>query len=183
MKKYFIFATIFFITFNVNASIKQNIIDNLQSLNNITFNFEQNINSKIEKGNCTIQYPKKISCKYKNKRNKILISNGKSIVIKDDSGSYYSYALSKTPLNYILNKEFLINEIKNLNGRTVDNKYINYSILIDNNEINIFFDKNSFDLIGWQIIDIYENLNITFLSFISKNQKINNKIFNLPSLD
>ena len=41
------------------ASIKENIIINLQNIDNLSFDFEQNINGKIEKGNCIIEYPKK----------------------------------------------------------------------------------------------------------------------------
>ena len=80
---------------------KENIINNLKNINNLSFNFEQNINGKIENGNCIIEYPKKNFCKYNNLNNKILVSNGKSLVIKTKNGSYYRYN-KKTPLNYIL---------------------------------------------------------------------------------
>ena len=60
--------------------------------------FEQNINGKIENGNCTIEYPKKIFCEYARSNNKILVSNGKSLVIKTRT-SYYRYPLEKTALN------------------------------------------------------------------------------------
>ena len=49
-----------------------------------------------------------------------------------------------------------------------------------NNEINIFFDNKTFDLIGWQTKDIYQNLSITLLSSIQINQKISNNLFKLP---
>ena len=58
--KYFFFIIFFLsITSKVSASIKNNIIQNLQNTQNISFNFEQNINGKLENGNCTIEYPKK----------------------------------------------------------------------------------------------------------------------------
>ena len=82
MFKYF-FIFIILIS-NTQASDKDKIIENLQNTKNLNFNFEQNINGKIENGNCTIQYPKKIYCKYL-KNNKILVSNGKSLVIKTKS--------------------------------------------------------------------------------------------------
>jgi len=47
-------------------------------------------------------------------------------------------------------------------------------------EINIFFDKKSLNLIGWQIEDIYQNLSVTFISSVKINQKINEKKFILP---
>ena len=67
---------------DVSASVKENIIKNLQNINNLSFNFEQNINGKIEDGSCTIEYTKKIFFKYKIDKKKIKISNGKSLVIK-----------------------------------------------------------------------------------------------------
>ena len=43
----------------VNANNKDQIINKLKNTLNLNFDFEQNINGKIELGNCTIQYPKK----------------------------------------------------------------------------------------------------------------------------
>ena len=181
IKKIFIIFLLFFFS-KTNASFKEQIINDLKKLNNLTFEFEQRINEKEEKGNCTIEYPKKIFCEYSNSNNKILISNGKSLVIRtDNKGSYYRYPLDQTPLNLILNKEFLISKITNLDERIVDENYINYTILENNYEINIFFDKNNFNLVGWQTSDIYQNLNITFISNLKKNQNIDQKIFNLPN--
>ena len=53
----------------------------------------------------------------------------------------------------------------------------------DENEIIIFFDKKTLNLKGWQTIDLYQNLNIVYLSSILINQKIENKKFELPSSD
>ena len=181
MKK--ILLIFFFINLNniATASIKNNIINNLINIKNLTFKFEQNINGKIETGNCIIEYPKKIFCKYNNINNKILVSNGKSLVIKTKSGSYYRYSIKRTSLNYILDKNFLINEIKTLKERIIDDKFINFRIVKDDNEINIFFDKKNFNLIGWQTLDIYQNLNITYLHSLKINQKLKQNIFRLPN--
>ena len=179
MKKYFFLLILIFLTSESHASVKKQIIQNLEGINNISFNFEQNINEKSETGNCTIQYPKKIHCKYNSNKKKILVSNGKSLVIKSIK-SYYIYPLNKTPLNYILDKDFLIKKISNLRERNIDNKYINFNFVENDMEINIFFDKKSFNLIGWQTIDIYQNLSITFLSSVQKNQDINKNLFILP---
>ena len=87
MFKYF-FLFIFLILFsNSQADNKDKIIENLKNTENLNFKFEQNINGKIENGNCTIQYPKKIYCEY-SKNNKILVSNGKSLVIKTQTSFY-----------------------------------------------------------------------------------------------
>jgi len=169
---------IFFLT-DVLASDKKNIIQNLNNIKNLTFNFEQNINGKLENGKCTIQYPKKIFCKYELGNKKVLVSNGRSLVIKTLS-SYYIYPLKKTPLDLILNKNYIIKKIKNSNEKIIDNNFINFKFIENENEISIFFSKKSYDLIGWQTIDIYQNLSITFLSSISKNTLIDKNIFNLP---
>ena len=89
-------------------------------------------------------------------------------------------AISKTPLNFILNKEFLLKKINNLDERIVDEKFINFNFIENDNEINIFFDTKTHNLIGWQTLDIYQNLSITYLNSIIKNQKIKKSIFELP---
>ena len=179
MKKILFFLIVTFIIFEAKASQKKSIIENLENTNNLFFNFEQNINGKIQNGLCTIEYPKKIFCDYNLSNEKVLVSNGNSLVIKTKN-SYYLYPIEKTPLNLILNKDFLIQKIKDLNERIIDNKYINFIFKENENEISLFFDKQSFDLIGWQTIDIYQNLSITYLSNINKNQKLNNDLFKLP---
>ena len=180
MKKYYLILFIFFPLTESVASIKNNIIKKLQNINNISFDFEQNINGKTEGGNCIIEYPKKIFCKYNSKNKKVLVSNGNSLVIKTQS-SYYLYPLEKTSLNLILNKEFLITKISNLKERIIQDKFINYSFVENDNKINIFFDKKSFNLIGWQKLDIYQNLSITYLNSIIKNKKIKKNQFQLPA--
>ena len=180
MKKIFI---IFFII-NLNnfalGTINENIINKLQNIDNLSFEFEQNINGKIESGNCTIEYPKKIFCEYERSNNKLLVSNGRSLVIKSRS-SYYIYPLHKTPLNFILDKQFLIDRISNLEERVIGGNLINYTISENNNELSIFFDNKTFDLIGWQNTDIYQNSSITFLSSIKKNRMLSKNLFILPS--
>ena len=179
MFRRFIFCFFLILISNVQASNKDNIIENLKNTKNFNFEFEQNINGKIENGNCTIQYPKKIYCNYLNK-DKILVSNGKSLVIKTKS-SFYRYPLKKTPLNLILDKDFLVKKIVRLNEKILDKTNINFSIVQNDIEINVFFDNINFNLVGWQTKDIYQNFNITYLSSIQKNQKVNKDLFKLPS--
>ena len=133
---------VFFFLFNLTnllyASTKDKIINNLINTNNLSFNFKQTIGKKIEEGNCIIKYPKKIFCSYNNFLKKIMVSNGKSLVIKNQTNNqYYLYSLKKTPLELILDKNFLINQIKELKGRTIEDKYINFTIVKKNNEISI----------------------------------------------
>jgi outer membrane lipoprotein-sorting protein len=164
-----------------NSLSKNKIISQMKLTNNLSFNFKQTINDKSEDGKCIIEYPKKIFCEYNNANKKILVSNGRSLVIEtNNKGSYYHYPLNKTPLEFLLDKEYLISKIEELEPRDIDNKYLNFKIFENNNEINIFFDKKDLNLIGWQTQDIYQNLSITFISSIEKNQEIDSKIFKLP---
>jgi len=178
MCKYF-FILIYLISFSYSyADNKNKIIENLQNTENLNFKFEQNINGKIENGNCTIQYPKKIYCKYI-KNNKILVSNGKSLVIKTKT-SFYRYPLNKTSLDLILDKKFLIKKIDNLKEKILDKTHISFEIEEDENEINLLFDNKTFNLIGWQTKDIYQNVNITYLTSIQINQNVDKNLFKLP---
>ena len=165
---------------DLSASIKENIIKKFRDIENVSFDFEQNINGKIENGNCIIEYPKKIYCKYNLGNQKVLVADGKSLVIKTLS-SYYSYPLEKTPLDTILNKEYLLKKIKNLDQREMSDDFVNFNFIENENEINLFFDKKTYNLIGWQTVDIYQNISITYLSSIKRNQKLKKEIFKLPT--
>ena len=179
------FLTIFLVLNFYNSALsstKEKIISQMRITNNLSFNFMQTINDKNENGKCIIKYPKKIWCEYHNSNKKIIISNGKSLVIKTaNKGSYYLYPLSKTPLVFLLDKKYLISRMNDLEPREIDGKYLNFKFFEGNNEINIFFDKKNLSLIGWQTEDIYQNLAITFISSVKINQKISDKIFILPN--
>ena len=181
MKKYLIFCLIFFFNLNAHSATNQKIINHLENINSLQFKFTQKIdNNKIEKGECIILYPKKIFCEYNDIYNKILVSNGKSLVINSDKiKNYYRYPLNKTPLNFILDKKFLISK---MNGSEDDKNYPFYYVFNfehENNLIRVFFDKESLDLIGWETKDIYQNLIQTFLSDININIDVEEKIFSI----
>jgi outer membrane lipoprotein-sorting protein len=179
MFKYILILIFFVLISNSKAEIKEKIIENLQNIENLEFKFEQNINGKIENGICTIKYPKKIYCKY-SKNNKILVSDGKSLVIKTET-SFYRYSLKKTPLNLILDKNFLIKKINFLEENIIDKNLINFTIMENDNEIDVFFDIKTFNLVGWKTRDIYQNINITYLSSIDTNKEITKNLFKIPS--
>jgi len=176
---YIIIVVLILFSFEARASEKDKIIKNLKNTENFDFKFEQNVNGKIENGICTIKYPKKIFCEYAKSNNKILVSDGRYLVIKTRS-SYYQYLLEKTPLNLILDKSFLIDKIYELNERVIDGNLVNYTITEKDYVINIFFNNQTFDLVGWQNVDMYQNFNITFISEIRKNRIILSDLFKIP---
>ena len=56
---------------------------------------------------------KKFFCKYNDKYRKIIISNGKELIVKNKSiNQIYKYDLEKTPFKIILDKNFLLEKIK-----------------------------------------------------------------------
>ena len=167
------------------SSMTDKVISQMQYSNSLSFNFTQLINEKKENGSCIIKYPKKIYCEYDGYDKKIIVSNGKTLVIKNrNNGNYYLYPLKKTPLELLLDKNFLISKIKDLEPRIIDDKFLTFTIFGNNNsEMRIFFNKNSLTLTGWQTEDMYQNLSITFISSVEINQKINDKIFILPIKD
>tara|TARA_Y100001970_G_C14246037_1_gene868284 strand:+ start:4103 stop:4657 length:555 start_codon:yes stop_codon:yes gene_type:complete len=176
---YLIFL-IFFIS-NSNASIKEKIINSFKEINNFSFDFIQTIDGKDERGSCIIKFPKKINCIYKQKKSKLLVSNGKTLVIKNiSSKQYYLYPLHTTPLNIILNKNLIINNIKKSEVKEIGEKFYNFEINDKKNIINIFFDKENYNLTGWQTEDIYQNLTITYIYNLKINEKLKEKIFKLP---
>ena len=179
-----IFLIIIFTLFqnSVYASIKSKIINNFKLTNSLKFDFVQKINEKVEKGNCVIAYPKKIFCKYDDFYNKILVSNGKSLVINSDrNNQYYRYRLDKTPLNLILDKNFLIENMKNFKDKSnLKNEY-SFKFYNDKTSIIIYFDKNTLNLIGWKTIDIYQNQVETKLSNVETNVNLNFKLFDIQN--
>ena len=185
MKKVIFFTIIIFnISFLVEASIKNQIINKFKKIENISFNFKQTVGEKTEKGNCIIEYPKKIYCKYDNFKKKIIVSNGKSLVIKNRAtNQYFRYPLKKTPLDILLNKNYIIEKMEKVDGKLINDKYFNFLLENSESEINIFFDKNSYELIGWQTEDIYQNLVVTYIYNIKKNKNIKKKYFQLPPLN
>jgi len=76
---------------------------------------------------------------------------------------------------------FLLEKIKSSEGDLVDNKYLRFKFLKGDYQINIFFDINTNNIIGWQNTDIYQNLVITYLFHIKRNIDIDKNQFRLPS--
>jgi len=185
MKK--IFIVFFYLCFffnNLKASEVINIINNFNEIENLSFSFKQNINDKEEKGNCIIEYPKKIYCLYENNNEKLLVSDGKSLVIKNQRiNQYYIYPIEKTALNLILDKNFLISKIKETNVDLIDDKFYRFKFDESENSVNIFFDKKTLNIIGWQNIDIYQNLVITYLFDLKINLPLRKDQFKLPSIN
>ena len=180
--KYLIFILIFFYPLNIFASSKQLIKKKLENTENISFKFIQKIGEKTEQGECIISYPKKILCRYDNIYNKILVSNGKSLVINSKKiKNYLRYQLKDTPLNLILDKKFLLDKLDQVETIKENDETFSFKIEHNNNLLNIFFDKVSYEIKGWTTTDIYLNRVETKLTDIKTNMMIDQKVFKIQN--
>ena len=178
IKKLFFFLNIFLIyllSISISpADIKSNLINKLTETKTLTFSFKQKISDKEEMGNCFIKYPLLMKCNYQNLKQKIIISNGKTVaIIKKKYKKIYYYPLKSTPLFFILEKEQIINLIRKYQPTEINTDLIKFEFIDKKeNKIKILFDKNSLELKGWETTDAYSN----DVSFIINNLIINNQI-------
>ena len=180
--KYIFFILIFFYPLNIFASSKELIKNKLQETHNISFNFIQKIGDRTEKGECIILYPKKILCKYDDTYNKILVSNGRSLVINSKKiSNYLRYNLKDTPLNLILDKKFLLDKIDHVETIKENDETFSFKIAHNNNLLNIFFDKVNYKIKGWTTTDIYLNKVETKLSNVETNIMIDERLFRVQN--
>ena len=178
-KKLFVFHILFIYLIFVTAAfadLQKNLIDKLTSTKTLSFDFKQRISDKEETGVCFIKYPLLMKCNYKNLKEKTIISNGKTVaIIKKKYKKVYLYPIKATPLFFLLEKEKIINLVKNTKPTKINSELIEF-IFKDKktNEIKILFEKNSLNLKGWETVDAYSNK----VSFEINNLKINNQIVN-----
>ena len=178
--KYIIFILIFFYPLNILASSKQLIKNKLEETDNISFKFIQKVGGKTEQGECIISYPKKIFCKYDDIYNKVLVSNGQSLVINSKKiKNYLRYQLKDTPLDLILDKKFLLNKLDQVETIEENDETFSFKIAHNNNLLNIFFDKISYEIKGWTTTDIYQNKVETKLFNIEINMMIDENLFRI----
>ncbi len=172
---------LFFIFFsNLYASTKNEIKENLEKTNNVYFDFIQKINNKVEKGECKILYPKKIYCKYNDIHEKVMVSNGRSLIINSKKiKNYLIYKLKDTPLNLILDKNFLLKKIEEIEEVDENNENFYFKINHNGSLVTIFFNKENYDIKGWKTIDVYQNEVETLLLNIEKNLMIDEGIFRI----
>tara|TARA_B100002051_G_scaffold265263_1_gene291076 strand:- start:348 stop:926 length:579 start_codon:yes stop_codon:yes gene_type:complete len=165
---------IFFIITNIAfANIQENLINKLNSTKTLTFNFKQTISEKEETGDCYIKYPLLMKCNYKNVKQKVIVSNGKTVaIIKKKYKKIYYYPIEATPLFTILDKEKILNLIKNKKPTKINSEIIEFEYIDEKlNKLIILFDKNTLNLKGWETKDAYSNE----VSFLINDLKINNE--------
>ena len=124
-----------------------------------------------------------MKCDYENLKKKSIISNGKTLaIIKKKYKKIYYYPLKSTPLFIILQKEKILNLIKNNQPKKINKNFIEYEFSgKKNSNLKIFFDRNSFNIKGWETIDAYSNVVNFKIINLETNILINNDFFKVPA--
>ena len=182
VKFFKIFVFFILISTNLSANEKDQIVKKLNNLNSLKFTFDQVVNDKNEKGSCLLEFPGKLKCDYFDDKKKELIINKKRLAItqKRYNKTYY-YPISQSPFLNILYKDKLLEIVKS--GKLDLSDRVIKLVYLDENEITVFFDKQTLDLKGWQIIDQYNN-NINFsLKIVAKNDVFKKGTFKIPEMN
>mgnify|MGYP000851893181 FL=1 len=182
VKFFKIFIVFILLSANLSANEKDQIVNQLKNLNSLEFIFDQIINNKTEKGSCLLEFPGKLKCDYFDDKKKELIINKKRLAItqKRYNKTYY-YPISKSPFLNILYKDKLLEIVRSGKLELTDQGI--KLIYLGENEITVFFDRETLDLKGWQITDQYNN-NINFsLNIVAKNDIFKKGTFTIPEIN
>ena len=188
LKKKFILILLTFIisinTPNLLANDKSKIIENINNIETLKFDFVQNSFNKKESGVCFLKRPHFLKCLYKDKNQKEIIVNKKNLVIYHKRyNKTYFYPASKSYFANILDKKKFENLVLNGNLSSEQESFqIKYSEE-NKGEIVFFFDRISFDLSGWEIADLNGNYTIFKINNLNKNQSFDKKLFNIPTIN
>ncbi len=169
---------------SLKANDKLKIIENLNGAETLKFNFVQASFDKEEIGICFLKRPHFLKCMYEDKKQKEIIVNKNNLVIYHKRyNKTYFYPVSKSYFSNILDKKKF--ETLILKGRLSSNQdsyQIEYSEE-DKGEIIFFFDKGSFDLSGWEIVDLNGNYTAFKINNLNKNEILDKKLFDIPTIN
>ena len=179
---FLIIISLFLLNKSIHANEKQKIIDNINNIETLKFNFNQMSIDEKEEGECFLKRPHFLKCIYEDKNQKQLIVNkNKLIIYHARYNKSYFYPVKTSYFLDILNKKKFENLI--LAGlMTQNNNDFEIKYLDENKgKIKFFFDLNSFDLKGWEIVSLNGSKTIFKLDNLLKNQELNKRLFELPN--
>ena len=182
LRKVFLALLFISFSFNLSASEKDQILTQLKNLNSLEFTFNQLVNEKLEKGSCLLKFPGKLKCEYfDNKQKELVINNKRLAITQKKYNKTYHYPISKSPFLNILYKDKLLEIVRS--GKLGSTEQLIKLIYLSENEITIFFDKQTLNLKGWKIIDQYNNKINFSLNIISKNDAYKKDTFKIPNIN
>ena len=182
LRKVFLALLFISFSFNLSASEKDQILTQLKNLNSLEFTFNQLVNEKLEKGSCLLEFPGKLKCEYfDNKQKELVINNKRLAITQKKYNKTYHYPISKSPFLNILYKDKLLEIVRS--GKLGSTEQLIKLIYLSENEITIFFDKQTLNLKGWKIVDQYNNKISFSLNIISKNDVYKKGTFKIPDIN
>tara|TARA_E500000331_G_C17140124_1_gene662354 strand:+ start:136 stop:690 length:555 start_codon:yes stop_codon:yes gene_type:complete len=181
-KRLFLILGLISFSFHLSASEKDQILTQLNNLKSLEFTFVQLVNDKTEKGSCLLKFPGKLRCEYfDNKQKELIINNKKLAIIQKRYDKTYRYPISKSPFINILYKEKLLEIVKS--GKVQLTDQLVELVYLSENDITIYFDKDTLDLKGWKIIDQYNNNIVFSLNIVAKNDSYKKEVFRIPEIN
>ena len=172
MPKKIILIVFFFISFSKysNSNEIQKIIQKLEETKNLKFDFIQTLENSIETGNCLLEFPNKFLCHYNDlNRKKILIDND-ILHFVDEFNNKSSQNITGTTFLFLTDKNEMIKALKEIKDYKITENRIFIKLNFSQNEtIDLYFDKKTYLIHGWKVI----NYDGTFLEFILKNVSAN----------
>ena len=188
LKKKSILTLLIFIfsinTTNLIANTKLEIVNNLNNIETLKFDFTQISFDKKENGICFLKRPHFLKCIYEDKNQKQLIINKNTLIIHQAryNKSYFYPTKTSYFLDILDKKKF---ESLILSGSITQNNN-HFEIIYSNKnkgEIVFFFDLMSFDLEKWEIVNLDGSKTTFVLKNIFKNQEIDKKLFQIPNFN
>ena len=88
--------------------------------------------------------------------------------------------MSNSPFDKILDKDKLIKYIRSSNIKVEKNVIKFYSYGKTDQRLNILFDKNQYNFLGWETTDKFNNNIVFLIEIILVNSVFNPNEFNLP---
>ena len=177
----------FFIFFNSafansNDEIINKLTKKFTSINNLQFNFIQKTEGISETGNCFLQYPKNLICRYDgNEGKEIVIKNNTLAIIKRKYKRVYPYRVSNSPFTTLLDKAKILDHIKSLEN--IENQNNQYIISFTNQNVStikLYIDQTTLNISGWETAG-YDQQKVIFKVLNPQINIENKEKFEIPN--
>ncbi len=180
---FFLFSSISYS--DENNNLIEKFLTKFKSINNIEFNFIQTSADMVEKGKCFLSYPKKLICRYEGDEGKeIIVKNDALVIVKRKFQRVYYYRVANSPFATILDKNKIINQIKNINEIISENNILilKFSSDPENSSLHLFVTKDTLDIAGWKTTG-YDSQIVDFKITNSQKNVENKEKFEIPNFD
>lgn len=174
LKKIILIIFFVFLSKYSYSNEKQKIIQKLEETKNLKFDFIQTLDKSVETGNCILEFSNKFLCHYNEVKKKILIENN-ILYLVDEFNNKSSQNITGTPFLLLVNKNEMINILKDIEDFKISNNRISIRInFLLNESIDLFFDNETYLISGWKVNN-YDGSSLEF--------NLKNLLSNLKNID